>query len=300
MRLRFLVHADAGIGYPESNPLRIGVRPDIHVERPPFRLRASAPHGLDRIDHQRNEHLLNLVGIHLDGIGNRTGGPERNIVHPGMMVHQQPAAFDHRTELHHLKCGTALAGKRQEILDDIPASHRLVRHQPKIVKICLRHFRGKAGLRDPFHQESREGDNSLQRIIELMGNTRCQVAQRRHLLHLHHLPVNPFQIRRLLPHLQLKSFRPVGKFPPCPGKLFRHLVERARELTKLVGRRSEQTAFEISPCHPFHHRHETFDRAADTGPDEGARDEADDKNGADRKIDQLSPAFRDHAVDLGE
>ncbi len=256
-------NAAAGVGDGESDALPLRTRAQHHAPARGCRL--------ERVHGQGQDHLLDLGGVALDAIHARGRFDfQRHSRKLGVVAQEQTAALEERRHVRLGKAGGRRPAEEQQVAHDVSAAAGLaVHHLQDAVRLVVV---GRAGARAPAQQPCVRPDPG-ERVVDLVGHDRGQLAERGHLLHEHHLPVRALDLPRLLfdPLLQ----RPVGldELPAGPAQLVGHRVPGSGQVAHLVARGGEHGRVEIAGRDAGHRLAETPHRDEHQAPDERAHQE---------------------------
>ena len=150
--------------------------------------RLVGPDGLDRVERQVEEHLLELAAV----------GVDRGEVLRQIDVDLDPArrdavrlksehALDERRDRSWEPFARSLAGEVEQVLDDVAGAVRLLDQQPRVVT----QVGGQALVAE---DQLAEGHDRRERVVELVGDAGYELADRLHLLGLEQLLLEPLLI----------------------------------------------------------------------------------------------------------
>ena len=161
--------------------------------------------------------------------------------------------------------------------------------------------RGGGGARGELPaQEAGVGADAGQRVVDLVGHHRGQLAERGHLLDHHHLAVGVLELARLLVDALLEGAVQPLELLPGALELAGHLVPGAGELAHLVRRAHGDARREVAVPGPLHGDAQPLHRAHHEGPQEQQEAQAAStaSHRGDEAVLHLALGGREGGVDL--
>ena len=198
--------ADFGLGREERfedavqvlrrNP-RAGIR-HLHLHHGPAGLGpdgerpAAVLHDVDRVVDEVQEHLLDAGHVDLHGSQpRRVFLPERHRVQGALPAHHGQRLLEHRVEIGDLRDELALPAEVQEVPHDVAGAPRLFLDEVELLAHRL-------ARRDLLGEVRGEAEHARQGIVDLVGDIRRQLADRRELRGLDQLRLRPLELDQLL------------------------------------------------------------------------------------------------------
>jgi hypothetical protein len=141
------------------------------------------------------------------------------------VLHGHHTPFDDGVQVRLREDVLGLPGEGQQVLHDLAAASRLRAHHLGVTQDLFLVLVGELGLGQLALDQLGVDQDATQGVVQLVGNGRGQLAQRRHLLHVDDVALSQVELARLLRDGGGQLLLPLLAARACGRQIRAHLVE---------------------------------------------------------------------------